>query len=152
MTFVEKGEIVQCVAPPCTKARPGTPRDLTPDPAEGRANDVMSLIEMGVSRVFAISLILASAKESLGDHPASHRVSEAIDQMDALIRDLRGAAFSERMVQTTETELSDSRHHVIELAETAQTQGPATAELLDLVNCMQRAALQLDSHAVHTQP
>jgi hypothetical protein len=112
----------------------------------------MFLIEMGVSRVFAISLILASTKESLGDHPASRRLSEAIDLMDALIRDLRGAAFSERMDQTTETELSDSLRHVIELAETAQTKGPPTAELLDLVHCMQRAALQLDSHAVYAQP
>jgi hypothetical protein len=55
--------------------------------------DVVSVIESAITRTYAVTVILASTTESLGDHPASARLTEAIDALDAHIRDLRSVAF-----------------------------------------------------------
>jgi hypothetical protein len=54
---------------------------------------VISLIDDAATRAFAVTLILSSTKEILGDHPVSERLSEAIAALDIQIRNLRTVAF-----------------------------------------------------------
>ena len=120
-----------------------------PRPAEGvddaSLTDVIELVHMAVNRVFSISLVLASAREGLGDHPASDRISEAVDGMDALIRELRRVAFA-GYATAADTAIGASRHPVAGIFTPPQGDDSSTEELLDSIRNKQRASLQGSWH------
>jgi hypothetical protein len=54
---------------------------------------VQSLADMVVYRVFAVGLVLQSAA-GLADGPAARRLTQAVDELDDIIRAVRSAALS----------------------------------------------------------
>jgi hypothetical protein len=112
------------------------------DPSRRRARgtvvdpgtEMLELIEMTINRVFSISLILAAANESLGDHPTSVRLSEAIAHMDTLIRDLRLAAFSRQIHHPAQVDAVQDhlRRALMAMTEAWPPEGPESAGLVEL--------------------
>jgi hypothetical protein len=101
--------------------------------------------DLVINRLFAISLTLASATSLVHDPVASGRLMEAIDGIDALIRDVRQDALFQADSRPASVDLRQSLNHVVNLADAAQADGSTTAELLDLAYSVRRALLQLDS-------
>ena len=56
---------------------------------------VQALADMVVHRLFGVGLVLQSAAD-LADGPAGARLAEAAEELDAIIRDARTAAFDAR--------------------------------------------------------
>lgn len=88
-------------------ARPGRPASEPPAPGEGatalpaprpaEADAVVgtSMEHLLVHRLFSAGLTLQTAQRMLGDHPASGKISEAIDDLDLAIRELRSFLFDQ---------------------------------------------------------
>jgi hypothetical protein len=62
------------------------------DSAAAGRGDLMDVVTLVVHRLFGIGLVLESAS-GLADGPAAARLQHAVDELDAVIRDVRTAAF-----------------------------------------------------------
>ena len=70
--------------------------DLLPlaasDSAAAGQDDLVDVVALMVHRLFGIGLVLESAS-GLADEPVAARLQYAVDELDAVIRDVRAAAF-----------------------------------------------------------
>lgn len=58
------------------------------------ATPLAELADTLVHRIFGVGLVLQSAA-SLADGPVAERLTRAVDELDAIIREVRSAAFRE---------------------------------------------------------
>jgi len=81
--------------PPIARARrpaQAAPSLAASDSAAAGKNDLMDVVALVVHRLFGIGLVLESAS-GLVDGPVAARLQHAVDELDAVIRDVRTAAF-----------------------------------------------------------
>ena len=62
------------------------------DAAAAGQDDLMDVVDLMVHRMFGIGLVLEAAS-GLADGPVAARLQHAVDELDAVIRDVRTAAF-----------------------------------------------------------
>ena len=80
--------------PPIARARRparAVPSLAASDSAAAGQDDLVDVVALTIHRLFRIGLVLESAS-GLADGPAAARLQHAVDELDALIRDLRAAA------------------------------------------------------------
>ena len=108
--------------------------------------DSIALVSMAIERLFGVGLTLASCRAVIPDGAGAARVDRAMEEIDALIRDLRSAVFADHKLDAcgARSELRQSLPHLIDLANIAQTESSPTADHLNLTHTLQRALLELD--------
>lgn len=75
-------------------AMPQRPQDIDEGQSSAPRPPIEALADMVVHRVFGIGLVLQSAA-GLAEDPVAERISRAVDELDAIIRDVRAAAIRE---------------------------------------------------------